>query len=276
MSNDKQRFNVLHIISDQHLARCMGAEGHPQAITPNMDRLAAQGVRFTRAYTQNPICTPSRVSIFSGQYCHNHGYYGLNGPAPENLPGFVRHFRQQDYGTAGIGKLHTSDDPQDWLLEQCDLYAECYDYCSSPATSLDSAYFAYLNKLGLRDKEDSISLPEFDHAGGQEQEGRPSLLPYEHSVEGWCVQEAIKFMAGCDDQPFCMQVSMPKPHQCYTPSQKFWDMYPDDLDYPAGLFDDPADINKAAAVCLLDADEKKYFSILPVGQGIIKLQDRWE
>ena len=78
----KRRFNVVYVISDQHQAACTGYEGHPQAITPNMDRLAKQGVRFTRAYTQNPICTPSRTSILSGQYCHNHGYYGLNGPAP--------------------------------------------------------------------------------------------------------------------------------------------------------------------------------------------------
>ena len=49
--------NVLHILSDQHQAACMGCEGHAQALTPNMDRLASEGMRFSAAYTQNPICT---------------------------------------------------------------------------------------------------------------------------------------------------------------------------------------------------------------------------
>src|SRR5207247_1177119 len=115
-SKGKRRLNVLYVISDQHQAACMGHEGHPQAITPNMDRLAAQGVRFPSAYTQNPICTPSRMSIFSGQYCHNHGYYGLNGPPPPfDLPSFLSPFRQPGYRTPAIGTVHTPDDPRTWL-----------------------------------------------------------------------------------------------------------------------------------------------------------------
>jgi len=102
-ADNRRRLNVLHIIADQHQAACMGHEAHPQAITPNLDRLAAESVRFTRAYTQNPICTPSRVSILSGQYCHNHGYYGLSGPRPVALPSFFSHFKAHGYRTAGIG-----------------------------------------------------------------------------------------------------------------------------------------------------------------------------
>lgn len=65
--------NILLILSDQHNAKVLGCKGHPDVKTPNLDRMAAEGVRF--AITQNPICTPSRVSYLSGQYCHNHGYY---------------------------------------------------------------------------------------------------------------------------------------------------------------------------------------------------------
>ncbi len=74
--------NVLFILSDQHNAKVLGHQGHPDAKTPNLDRMAAEGVRFDAAISQNPICTPSRVSWLSGQYCHNHGYYGLSGPNP--------------------------------------------------------------------------------------------------------------------------------------------------------------------------------------------------
>ena len=95
--------NILFILSDQHNAKVLGHKGHPDARTPNLDRMAAEGVRFENAITQNPICTPSRVSWLSGQYCHNHGYYGLFGPSPKGLPTVLGHFRKAGYRTAAIG-----------------------------------------------------------------------------------------------------------------------------------------------------------------------------
>ena len=229
-------FNVLFVVSDQHQAACTGYEGYPQAITPHMDRLAREGTRFTSAYTQNPICTPSRVSLFSGQYCHNHGYYGLSGPTPERLPGFLGHFKSHGYRTAAIGKLHMPNNPQDWLKDQVDLYGECYDYDDDFHGG--SAYFQHLKQLGLRDKEDSIRLTEFP--GAQQDEGRPSDLPYEHNVESWCVQQATRFIdeSRAAGKPFCMEVSLPRPHQCYTPDRRFWDLYPADLALPPTINQD--------------------------------------
>lgn len=225
--------NVLQIISDQHIASCIGAERHPQVITPHLDRLAASGVRFRHAYTQNVICTPSRVSILSGQYCHNHGYYGLSGPRPR-LPSFLSHFKSQGYLTAGIGKLHTPNVPEDWLLDHCDHYAECYDYTAG--LTQNSAYFEFLRKHGVLEQEDSIKLPEFP--GLQQNESRPSKLRYEHSVEGWCAAQAIEFMERAGETRFCMQVSLPRPHQCYTPDQSFWDLYDENLALPPGFDSD--------------------------------------
>jgi len=98
--------NVLFILSDQHNAKVLGHRGHPDVKTPNLDRLAAEGVRFDNAITQNPICTPSRVSYLSGQYCHNHGYYGLSGPNPNGLPTVLGHFRRTGYRTGAMGKIH--------------------------------------------------------------------------------------------------------------------------------------------------------------------------
>lgn len=242
MSQHLRKWNVLAVISDQHQAACMGVEGHPQAITPNMDRLAREGVRCSRAYTQNPICTPSRVSVFSGQYCHNHGYYGLSGPRPEHLPGFLGHFRQHGWRTAAIGKLHVPDDPVSWLSDQTDYLADSYRPERRDQDPDDTPYYNHLREHGLREKEDSVALPEFP--GRQQHEGRPSMLPYEHSVEGWCVREAIRFIegevGGATGRPFCMHVSLPRPHQCYTPDRKFWDMYPEDIELPATFEQDPS------------------------------------
>ncbi len=60
--------NVLILFSDQHRADVLGCENYPDVATPNLDHLAAEGVRFTRAYCQDAICLPSRCSLFSGLY----------------------------------------------------------------------------------------------------------------------------------------------------------------------------------------------------------------
>ena len=72
--------NILIIKSDQHNACCLGVNGHKQVKTPNLDGLARDGVNFTKAFVQSPICTPSRMSYLTGEYVHNHGQFGLEEP----------------------------------------------------------------------------------------------------------------------------------------------------------------------------------------------------
>jgi len=215
------RPNILFILSDQHNAKCLGHKGHPDAITPNLDRLAAEGVRFDNAITQNPICTPSRVSYISGQYCHNHGYYGLSGPNPGGLPTVFGHFREAGYRTAAIGKIHC---PEYWVEDDCD---EFHETCGCSIGGRSKEYTEYLRDREVEHLEDHGSLPEFGVRGSQKLDGRPSLVSYEDSQEGWAVRKATAFMEGCrsDGVPCFAHVSLPKPHQCYTPAKRFWDLY---------------------------------------------------
>jgi len=215
------RPNVLFILSDQHNAKVLGHAGHPDVQTPNLDRLATEGVRFQNAITQNPICTPSRVCWHSGQYCHNHGYYGLSGPNPRGLPTIYGHFRREGYATAALGKIHC---PEYWLEDDCDFFHETCG-CSIDGRSRD--YAEYLAERNLTHLEDHGALQEFGKRGGQTVEGRPSKVSYEDGQEGWIVRQTIQFMQGCkqNGRPFIAHVSLPKPHQCYTPARQFWDLY---------------------------------------------------
>ena len=64
--------NLVFILSDEHNKRVLGCSGHPTIRTPNLDRLAGEGTRFTNAYTNCPICVPARASFATGQYVHQH------------------------------------------------------------------------------------------------------------------------------------------------------------------------------------------------------------
>jgi arylsulfatase len=227
--------NALLITADQHLATCLAHEGHPQVLTPNLDRLAAESVRFRRAYTQSPICTPSRVSFLSGQYCHNHGYYGLSGPAPHRLPSFFSHFKQHGYRTAGIGNLHTPNHPRNWLADHLDLFDDTFE--SVDGEDSETAWYEEIRRRDLEAKEDFYIFKTDPKLA---MEGMPSHLPFELSQEGWCVESAIRFMKECGGRPFCMHVSLERPHQPFYPAKQFWDMYPADLALPPTIYQDPA------------------------------------
>jgi len=97
--------NVLFITSDQQHWNSMGFV-NPEVKTPNLDRLAARGTYFSRAYTVNPTCTPTRASWITGMYPSQHGAYSLGTKLMEDVPTVGRELSEHGYRTALIGKAH--------------------------------------------------------------------------------------------------------------------------------------------------------------------------
>ena len=101
--------NVLWIFSDQHSANALSCYGDPNVETPNLDRLAAEGMRFTNAYSTCPLCSPFRATLYTGQYIHRHGVISLFRPL---LPAVGRQLpevlRDHGYHTSHMGKWHLS------------------------------------------------------------------------------------------------------------------------------------------------------------------------
>jgi arylsulfatase A-like enzyme len=97
--------NILIILTDQQRKDSLGCYGNPVCETPNLDRLAAEGIRFERNYVANPICMPNRLSLFTGKNIRGHGLWtnGLLIPECQTLPGY---FKDHGYQTANIGKIH--------------------------------------------------------------------------------------------------------------------------------------------------------------------------
>lgn len=101
--------NIVLIIADDMNWDDCGAYGHPAIRTPNIDGLAAEGMRFEHAYLTTNSCSPSRASIITGKYPHNTGAEQLHWPLPESSDTFVGRLQSAGYYTAAAGKWHMGD-----------------------------------------------------------------------------------------------------------------------------------------------------------------------
>jgi len=232
----KTRPNILFIMSDQHHADCLSVTGKRGVRTPNLDKLARSGVRFERAYSNNPICSPSRISFHTGQYCHTHGMLGndhhmYEGETDETLG---MRFRRHGYQTALIGKSHMVGK---WDRAGFEHIRYC-DLCDAePMNPCSNHYFKYLVDRGLADRYgEGSAAPDSDYTKNQH---GIADLSYEHSIEHWTGEETLKFLAGRDkSKPFFVHMTFQRPHPPFTPAPEHKDMYdPAKIDLPAGSED---------------------------------------
>jgi choline-sulfatase len=228
--------NILWILTDQYNANCMSFLGS-QARTPNLDEIAAQGVAFTRAYCNNPICAPSRASFITGQYLHTHGLQGNNvATYPcRNSDTVSALFRRSGYRTALLGKAHM---PRLWNEEGFERlrYTDLADALPGDPTS--DHYFQYLVERGLAGwYEEGTPRPlSPGHLDGS----APADLPYEHSIERYTGDETLRFLqdSQSDERPFFVQMSFQRPHAPMRPAREYFDLYdPDEIELPPSAVD---------------------------------------
>jgi choline-sulfatase len=113
--------NFLFLLADDHAGYVLGCDGNRMAETPNLDRLASEGMRFTRHYSNCPMCTPSRQAIFTGQLPHMAGVTRLITPLALDKPTLAQQLQKAGYRTAVFGKMHLQRPGRDGLfgLETC-------------------------------------------------------------------------------------------------------------------------------------------------------------
>ena len=105
----EKRRHVVLLVSDEHNPRVMGCAGDPDVATPTLDRMAAEGLRATRAYAASPVCAPARISMLTGLYPAESGVLLNHHVLNTDTPTVAATFKAAGYQTVCIGKTHTNN-----------------------------------------------------------------------------------------------------------------------------------------------------------------------
>jgi len=240
--------NVLWIMADQLRWDYLSCYGHPHLKTPHLDALAAQGLRFDRAFVNSPFCGPSRMSYYTGRYCRSHGATWNGFPLRVGEPTLGDHVRPLGVRAALVGKTHMVADTKgmEWLgidpgspigvlLSQCGFEPFERDDGLHPNGAYDPEpeYDNYLRQHGFVGRnpwEDWANSAEGDDgeilSGWLMRYGNlPARVPDEHSETPYMTQRAIDFMNKAGDQPWLCHLSYIKPHWPYIVPAPYHNMY---------------------------------------------------
>jgi arylsulfatase A-like enzyme len=204
----RKPLNIVHIMTDDHAFQTISAYGHPiakLAPTPNIDRLAAEGILFRRAFVENSLSTPSRACLMTGLYSHQNGQRQL-GKGIDTTKIFVSELLQGNgYQTAVIGKWHMQCEPKGF-----DFYR-------------------------VLDGQGEYYNPEF-----KSKDSNGKYLREEGYATSLITDHAIEFLETRDkDKPFSLFVHHKAPHRNWMPEGKYLDLYDDvSFPYPETFYDD--------------------------------------
>jgi len=201
--------NVVFIISDEHQARALSCAGHPIVRTPNIDRLAALGTRFTAAYTPCPICVPARASLATGRYVHEIRYWDNAMGYDGRVPGWGARLQAANVRIESIGKLHYGNghDPTGFDRQHHPMHL---------AEGIGQVWGSVRDPIpGPRD-----DIIRFGEVGA----GYSSYNSYDETIR----DAAIAWLrrASRDERPWMLFIGFVAPHFPLIAPQRFIDLYP--------------------------------------------------
>ncbi len=239
MNEKKDKYNLLMITTDEQRFDTLGCNNNPYIKTPNLDRLAKEGINFINHTCSSPICTPSRASILTGQYCRTHGAWdvGYTLKHPKGLAGWLS---KNGYECGIFGKAHFEPELSNFV-ENMNHDEKYYGFSEFKLTE-DNLIGEYLNWMkdhhpdhyqnALKLGNESTSAPYVDYGQPLRDEGHikavfTSELPENLHQTAWISDKTIDFLkehAG-KKKPFFAWCSYVDPHHPWTPPEPFASMY---------------------------------------------------
>ena len=206
---DAPKPNIVYIMADDHGRQAISAYGSKLIQTPQIDRLAREGVRFDQAFANNSICSPSRAVLLTGKYNHLCGVQKLGGQFDGSQQTFPKLLQQAGYRTALIGKWHLSSRPTGFD-----------HFCVVPLG-------AHVDPP-ITDE----TMPWKGEGGGKHTPGYSTDLLTDLSMD-WMTQQK--------DKPFCLMLHFTAPHSPHIPAPRHKELFKDTVfPDPSNLFDDYA------------------------------------
>lgn len=219
-ASDAERPNVL-ILSIDDLRPELGCYGASHMVTPHIDALAQASTLFERAYVQQAVCLPSRISLFTGMRPNSTGVHDLQTKFRKTIPDAVtmpQHFGSHGYDTIGMGKVYHDEQWSEWS-QWIDTYnmAAVNGY-QSPAT---------LERIAALEKEAKAkglkgqAYRKYTKGPAYESADAPDNAYH----DGAMTDLAIEAFKASRDAPFFMVVGYKKPHLPFVAPKKYWDLY---------------------------------------------------
>jgi arylsulfatase A-like enzyme len=248
--------NVLFIMCDQLRWDYLSCYGHPQLHTPNIDALAARGVRFDRAYVQSPICGPSRMCFYTGRYVSSHGSTWNQVPLKVGEMTIGDHLAPLGVRTVLCGKTHMKADAEGMRRLGLDPDSEIgvrvteggfepYErddglHPEGPYAPRNAAYEAYMRDRGWDDENPwATAANSGEDADGNLLDGwflehadKPTRAPDEDTETPYMTRRAMAFIEAAGEGPWCLHLSYIKPHWPYIVPAPYHAMYGPDTHLP--------------------------------------------
>ena len=209
-AREKGKRNVLLIIADQMTPLLTGVYGHPVVRTPNLNRLAENGIRFDAAYTPCPLCAPARACLFTGKYTSNNRVYDNAASLHCDEPTLCHYLTQAGYDTALSGKTHFVGADQ------------LHGFRKRFIPNIYPTDFAWTKH---RDKKKPKSHAR-SYTGAAVKVGVENRnLTFDENAHHHALDYLKSRNADKESEPFFLCVSYNFPHEPFWPSREYWDLY---------------------------------------------------
>ncbi len=216
-----RRRNILIVMADQLSARFLGCYGHPVVKSPNIDRLAEQGLLYETAYCNSPLCTPARYAFMTGQYVSKCGGYDNAAYMPATMPTFAHYLRLMGYRTCLAGKMHFVGPDQ------------LHGFEERLTTDVYPADFGWIPDWNQPDQRIDLWYHNMSSVKQAGVAAVTNQLAYDDEVGSQALRAIYDHARGTDPRPLLLVTSFIHPHDPYAARREYWDLYRhDDIDMP--------------------------------------------